>query len=75
MMKPDLAGLFIRSFLCLLCWGILTDYLHIPGGWWMAGNLLTVAILLAGYRLGQIRSRPPLPRRRKRVGPPMEWID
>jgi hypothetical protein len=42
--------------------------------WWLLGTLTAVAIHLASYRLAEVR-KPALPRRRRRVGPPMEWID
>lgn len=55
-------------------WLALSLILGIPFGWWLLGTLTAVAIHLASYRLAEVR-KPALPRRRRRVGPPMEWID
>lgn len=51
-----------------IAWGFLCDAMDVPLGWWIAG---LVVLDLIVWSVNRTRK----PKRVKRVGPPMEWID
>lgn len=52
-------------------WGVLSTALGIGWGWWLLGLIAMDAVLAFASR----RAQKPKHARRRRVGPPLEWID
>lgn len=54
-----------------IVWAFMVGWLLLGPGPWFAGQLLIFIILLAGYRVRQLRAT----RAPERPGPKAEWID
>lgn len=73
MMSDDRARRILRNFLIFGAWGSLVLTLNLAMGWfWFGMAVLAVVIVVHDTRRFYRQINP---KKSKRVGPPMEWIN